>query len=272
MPISSYEQFKRSFTQGLTQEYFVNFDATSAQCYSDIFIHNVNQLTGLVDPTTAVICDKTTAGSLNSSINNRSPNELYLTSASLSNADFTYSSIIVIDRLSHQSGLISNSASAQTTNLPTAALTRYTDGAGVMAGVAVYGGFSSLTATVSYTNQSGTSGRTGKLRFFNTATDFALVSLDSSDSGVRSVESLTMDSAGGSITNMGIVLFKPLCIIGLNKNVTRGDFYQDFISGDFLGGIPSINDNACISFIVQNTQQFSSSSSTVIGNFNYYSP
>jgi hypothetical protein len=271
MPISSYEQFRRSLTQGLSEEYFVSLDASSNPCYFDIFSHNINQATGLTDPTTPVACSKSTQGALNSSINNKSPQSLYITSSSLSTSNFICNSIIVVDRLSHQSGLISNNALAQTTNLPTAALTRYTDGAGVMAGITVYSGFSALTATVSYTNQSGNSGRVGRVSFDNTVSDFSLISLDSGDSGVRSVESLTMTSAGGSITNMGIVLFKPLCIVGVNRSVTQGNFHQDFVSGDFLGGIPNIDDNACISFITFNTNEFASINTIISGSFNYYS-
>ena len=45
--------------------------------------------------------------------------------------------LIIADRLSHQGGLSGTVTTAQTTNLGTAALTRYTSGIGVMAGLEI---------------------------------------------------------------------------------------------------------------------------------------
>ena len=77
---------------------------------------------------------------------------------------------IMIDLLNISGGLSGTVTTPQTTNLPTAALTRYTSGEGVMAGIIIFStvGTTSTTITISYTNQAGTSGRT------STATSFGI--------------------------------------------------------------------------------------------------
>jgi hypothetical protein len=185
-------------------------------------------------PTTAVACDRTTVGALGQK---NGSNDLRLISVEV--ASFlgagtpTFGNVannpnpcllMLCDRLSHQGGLSWNTTGSQTTNLPTAALTRYTSGEGVQAMIETYtaGGFGTLpTITGSYTNQAGTSGRafTGDLGQTGTNESQAanavipLTSMQASDTGVRSVESITVSIASGVAGSFGVTLFKPLAFI-----------------------------------------------------------
>ena len=158
---------------------------------------------------------------------------------------------IIADRLSHQGGLSGIVTTAQTTNLPTAALTRYTDGVGVHIGLSIYTqvGTTATTVTASYTNQAGTSGRTTAAVVFG-GTGFRegnrliTLPLQSGDTGVRSVESVTVLATTGTAGVFGVTLYKPLFAIGLES--MHGVFNGGFVTGGVGGGIPEILDDACL--------------------------
>lgn len=209
-------------------------------------------------PSAPVACNKNTIGALNSEINNSlGSNKLYSLGGSINDISGEQAGYMLIDRLSHQGGLLITTTSPQTTNLPTATLTRYIDGVGVMIGLSIYVGFSSnytTNVTVNYTNQAGVSNRVSPSRTFptnnldNKRGAFYLVPLQDGDYGVRSVESVTLSTAGASaIFNFGVVLFKPLTIIGRNNFRTIGQ--ANFIDGNFLGGIPEVLDDACLNVL-----------------------
>jgi hypothetical protein len=220
----------------------------------DLWMYNLS--TTVSAPTTATACSRSTAGALNVDIaNSAGSNKLYFIGSTLENYNtIWYRSFLLVDRLSHQGGLSYTLTTTQTTNLPTAALTRYTDGSGVMIGITTYGalnaGFTGGTVTMSYTNQSGTSGRTavattmpaGNARAIGT---FGIISLQSGDTGVRSVESVTSSITATSGT-FGVCLFKPLGIVSFTDTCI---YFNNFIDGGFMGGIPEIIDDACLSLI-----------------------
>jgi hypothetical protein len=229
-------------------------------------------------PSTATACNKTTTGSLNSILPDFSPSSVYITQVNQSTL-IDIPCYILVDRLSHQGGLVGNTTSPQTTNLPTAALTRYTDGVGVMMGLSIYASTISsvgvgFSITVSYTNQDGTSGRTSPLQNYpydwSSQGIFLLLPLQNGDRGVRSVESFTTTTTQSGAGNLGITLFKPLCMIGKNM-IERANIYQkDFITGGLLGGIPNISDSACLSILAINGPRAGlGASGRVHGNFFY---
>lgn len=127
--------------------------------------------------------------------------------------------LILYDRLSQQGGLPGTTGTS-TSNLPTAALTRYTSGEGVwiMAGRmnGTLGG-TVVDITCSYTNQAGTAGRTSGIIRNGTSEEqgFAQIfPLQLGDTGVRSVESVTLSAQANAGTNdWGISLIKPLLIM-----------------------------------------------------------
>lgn len=128
---------------------------------------------------------------------------------------------LIIDRLNHSGGLSGNIITSQTTNLPTATLTRYTSGVGVYAALHIITsvGATDSVATVTYTNSAGTAGRTGTIVWAaNTpgARTFYPVPLQADDLGVKSVESVVLSVATGAVGNFGVVLFKPLAFIPMD--------------------------------------------------------
>lgn len=108
--------------------------------------------------------------------------------------------IVLFDLLSAQGGISATAAGAQTSNLPTAALTRGdTTGAGVEGWLVISTTFTAgaRTITVSYTNQAGTSGRSGTVDIPATGADAHCmfpVGLQSGDTGIRSIQSATISS------------------------------------------------------------------------------
>lgn len=162
-------------------------------------------------PTTAVALDKTSTGAMIRPIAGSGDQMLVGSRFSSSIND---NGAWLIDRLSHQGGLSGTVTTAQTTNLPTAALTRYTSGVGVYAALEFYTavGSTDATWTIVYTNQTPTGSRS--VSFIMTATPslngFIVLPLQGTDTGVRSVESVTLTPSTGVAGNFGVTLFKPL--------------------------------------------------------------
>jgi hypothetical protein len=178
----------------------------------------------------------------------------YVAQLELANSANAFTSLMLIDRLSHQGGLSGTATAEQTTNLPTAALTRYTDGVGVMAGLEIYAALGALaqTVTLSYTNQAGIAGRISKPVVIgatndNAASRFIPIPLQDDDTGVRSVESVTPSSSTGTAGNYGVVLYKPLMLIPNVSNQAHA--LQQRCLNPFIGGYgcsPEIHDAACL--------------------------
>jgi hypothetical protein len=159
--------------------------------------------------------------------------------------------LLLVDILSHTSGLNATLTTSQTTNLPTAALTRQTSGAGVMGALIIWTqiGTTPVNATVDYTNQAGTAGRTGRCVFgsaaFRNTNQVVPFSLQEGDTGVRSVQSVQLAATTGTAGNFGVVLFKPLYAV-LATDVSGVLSSAGFLSGNVCGGIPVIDNDACL--------------------------
>ena len=233
MPISTYSDYLLRLTKNIhsVQVSKTVPSVTAGYSFSTAWTANANAAT---IPTTATICDNTTVGALNRE-----------TLIGLSNYDWRLNSItsqnqtvgtnfFLIDRLSHNGGLSCTSTSTQTTNLPTAALTRYTNGNNVFIGFEMYGsivGAVATTITCSYTNQNGTPGQTSKPVLFGPGR-IVLASLQDGDTGVRSVESVTL--AGNTTlasTSFGITLFR---VLGMTQPF---DYYQGFYGANSYNAI-----------------------------------
>lgn len=205
-------------------------------------------------PTTSVALDKDSAEAMGPipAINTGS---LQLLGARLNSSGISGICVILADILNVSGGLDGTIITAQTTNLPTAALTRYTSGEGVMAGIIVYTiiGTTATTFTVSYTNQAGTSGRTSTATAIG-GTNFREVNvllpipLAAGDTGIRSVESVTLAGTTGTIGNFGVCLFKPLAMLSMES--FTGVSPLDMVStGGVIGQFAEINSNACFSLL-----------------------
>lgn len=204
-------------------------------------------------PTTSVALDKTSDASIGP-IPAVGSGRLTALAGRLNTAGTSGVGLIMLDLLNHSGGLNGTLTTAQTTNLPTAALTRYTSGEGVMAGIIIYTtiGSTITTATISYTNQAGTPGQISTATQiggsnYNAATTLIPIPLAAGDTGVQSVESVTLAGTTGTAGNFGVCLFKPLQMLALND--VMGAIPLDAVSsGGIIGSLCEVNPDACLSF------------------------
>ena len=163
--------------------------------------------------------------------------------------------LVAVDLLNQQGGLSGIVTTEQTTNLPTAPLTRHTTGEGVFIGLIVYTivGTTGTTVTVRYTNQDGVANRVSPATAFG-ATGFREVGrliqvpLAEGDTGVRSVEGVTVLASTATAGNFGVCLFKPLMTFSLDS--TTGAIPIDAVSsGGMIGSMAEFDDDACLTFI-----------------------
>lgn len=168
------------------------------------------------------------------------PAQLYL---GLFNVGVSVAATIFLrDRLMH----VGNLSGILTTAQPTIhnALTRYTTGDGVQGYIEIYSatGATAATANVSYTNQAGVSGRAGTASIVASPNAGRLfpITLQAGDTGIRSIESVTLSVSTGTAGNFGVTLYKTLAQVGLLlPYVTQG---QDAIA---LGAQEVLN-GACL--------------------------
>lgn len=164
--------------------------------------------------------------------------------------------MMIIDRLVHTSSLSGTVTTAQTVN--STALTRYTTGDGVMVALVCWTptGTTASNVTVSYTNQANTSGRTTISQAAWTAGfgqgsalapvagQMQILPLAAGDTGVRSVQSVTLSASTLTAGDFGIILFKPLTIINMeNANYQEKDFVIN------TNSLPELQDSACLSMV-----------------------
>lgn len=162
--------------------------------------------------------------------------------------------IQMYDRLLHIGGLDATSTSAQTVG---GTLTRNTGGVGNEIWLEVYTqiGATGTTATVSYTNQAGTASRTTQAAViggtgYREESRIIKMALQDGDTGVQSVQSVTLAASTTTAGNFGVTVAKP---IGMGMCETAGGaFFRDFVSG--LPSIPEIDTDACISFALLPSQ------------------
>lgn len=261
--LADFNALKASIEKGKAYPYIKNSITTNSARWMSFWTATPNAGAA---PTTAAACNANTVGALLQEPKLTTlANSFYLVQADLAVQTSAFTSLILADRLSHQGGLSGTATATLTTNLPTAALPRYTDGEGVMAALEVYSslGTIAITATLSYTNQAGVSGRTSKPVVIGGASDstisrFFPVSLQDDDTGIRSVESVTPTTSTASGT-YGVTLFKPLMLFpsfSQPAEAVQARTFNSLIGGH--GCCPEIMDDACLQLI-------GLSNSTVLG-------
>ena len=136
---------------------------------------------------------------------------LYMLNANLA-CSSSHFGVFIYDKLVATATLSGTVTTAQTVN--STALPRYTDGAGVELWLEWYSatGATSVTATISYTNQAGTSGKTATATIASStpANRLQRVTLAAGDTGVRSVQSVTLSASTLTAGNFGISLMKKI--------------------------------------------------------------
>ncbi len=200
-------------------------------------------------PTTAAVPFSTAVGCLTGGAGGIAGTDLRLLSAQMSSTQ--PGTFILCDRLSHQGGLSGTVTTAQTTNLPTAALTRYTSGVDVYCGLSIYTqvGTSPTTVTTSYTNQAGTASRTSTaVAFggtgFRNSSRFVLIPPAAGDTGFRSVESVTVAATTSTAGAFGVTLYKPLAYFVIERPGGQVDFSA--LDGQGSASFNPIMNDACL--------------------------
>jgi hypothetical protein len=201
-------------------------------------------------PTVAAIPDRTTTGAIpfTAATGGR---DLHLIGTSIT--PLTAGVFLLYDRLFHIGGLSGTSTADQTVQGSPAspALTRNTGGAGNIAWYEIYTiiGTISTTLTMTYTNQTGTSGQTSTIGIgaasFREVTRAQRIPLAAGDIGIRAIEKVKLTGTTGTLGNFGITIAQPLAWIPVGAAGTAG--WRDYTTG--LPGIPVINPDACLALM-----------------------
>lgn len=182
--------------------------------------------------------------------------QVIATSASGAGATDFSGTLILADRLWHNGGISATSTGAQTIVSPTwpaRDTAGATSGDGVLLALecsATMGSSGPPTITVSYTNSSGTAGQTGTnisgtLLACPAQTTF-LISLQAGDTGVRSVQSITLSASWTSGT-INLVAYRPIALLELSSGRSK--------SIDALSGAMPIMYPGSVPFIMANNNQ-----------------
>lgn len=208
-------------------------------------------------PTASVALDKTAAQSIGP-IPGATSGKLQILGGRFNTTGVPSGAVVAIDLLNVSGGLSGTVTTEQTTNLPTAALTRHTGGDGVMIGLVIYTavGTTGTTISVRYTNQAGTPNRVSTVTSFGgtgfrEAARLIQIPLAAGDTGVRSVQGVTLTATTGTAGNFGVCLFKPLTTFSLDS--TTGTMPIDAVSsGGMIGSMAEFDDDACLTFMAFN--------------------
>ncbi len=253
MALTSFDQYLQKL-RDTTPDRFPSLSGRYAQCGT----WTTNS--GAV-PTTSVALTKATTGAQLPNIPNTGDQFLQVTTLGHQlNSGILVGLPMITDRLVHSGGLAANITTEQTTNLPTAALPRYTAGVGVMLALDVYTstGGTATTVTARYTNQDGTAGRVTQVVVWPASAPVGrryILPLQDGDTGVRSVEGVTFAGSPGAAGNVGVTLFKPLG--WAHGNMMHGGGQWGEAMAALYGGLFQVHNDACIEFL-----SFGGSSST----------
>lgn len=202
------------------------------------------------NPTTSTVLTNASSGALKQTTSATGAKKRLL---SLVAVGLVAGTLIVYDRLVHTGGLSGTTTGAQTTNLPTSALTRYTTGAGVEAWAEIYTavGTTATTITASYTDDAGNTGNaTPTIAFggtgLNNAQRIIPLPLAAGDRGVRAVASMTIAASTLTAGAFGCTLAFPLVTIPLPVAGIGNQWAGVLVSGGPLDlGATS---DACVAF------------------------
>jgi len=163
--------------------------------------------------------------------------------------------VLLYDRLLHQSDLSGEATGAQTvqgTHPGSPALTRNTGGVGNFAFVEIYTqiGATARVVTMNYNNTVPTSGRVSPSvtiggTGFREATRVIMLPLVAGDTGIRSVQSITLSGSTVGVGALGVTVGRPLAYMGVGGPGAAG--WRDFTTG--MPGIPQIETDACLALL-----------------------
>lgn len=259
MPLADYDEYVAKLKENRAADFQMSaaFGTVARLCFASRLF-----LPAPATPTASVALDKTSDHSIGP-MPAVGSGRLTIMGARLNPSSIGGQAVILVDMLNVSGGLSGIVTTAQTTNLPTAALTRFTSGEGVMIGLCIWTfvGGTSTTVTVSYTNQAGTPGQIstvtqiGGSNIANNAGRMIPIPLAAGDTGVRSVESVTLAGTTGTAGNFGVCLFKPLAMMAMN-DWQGAEAFDAITSGGFIGALAEVHADACLSvFGIGNVSQ-----------------
>lgn len=202
-------------------------------------------------PTSAATPTSSTTGAL-SIPTPQTGEKLYLVTFSSTNG--TVVTPFMYDRLAHMGGLSGTVTTAQTVNLDLTTASGQdrcdANGLGVKWWLEWYTdtGATAITATVSYTNQDGTSGRTSQsisLSATRRASMCYQILPQAGDLAIKSVQSVTLSASTGTAGNFGVTARRQLAMLNTIP-------VQNFcVSKDpFALGCPSFPGEACLEILL----------------------
>lgn len=158
---------------------------------------------------------------------------------------------MLYDRLVTTDGLSGTSTSVQTVN--STALTRNTDGLGVLCAIEVYTalGATPVTATITYTDENGVAGNVGTISIpANAPAGSFLIPMTMAlgDKGVKSVQSVQLSASTGTAGNFGITLYRIITTLAYNAT--------DYVERDLvlqLASLPTLVANTCLALAIMAT-------------------
>lgn len=164
----------------------------------------------------------------------------------------TSGTLFLYDRVWSCSGFSGTVTTAQTVvGMPT--LTRPdSNGIGLEIWIECYTatGSTASNLTVSYTNQDGTAGRTTASIAHTTsmpANRMYRCTLQAGDTGVRSIQSVTLSASTGTVGNFGVTLMKRIAVIA--APATNLNYSKDYAEL----GMPIIQNGTCANLVHQGT-------------------
>lgn len=253
MPLASIDEYSSLMSAGTASDFqMVNSGTGSVGRLTDL---SNRLLPSPALPTASVALDRSSDRSINGPVSNAGGGKLMLLGGRVNPSGLSGVALFLSDYLVISGGLSGTETLEQTTNLPTAALTRYTGGDSVRAAIIIHTavGATASTLTASYTNQNGTPGRTTASTVIGGSGNreggrvLPLV-LEGSDTGVRSVQSVTLSATTGAVGNFGVLLYRPLSMMCLN-NAEGANVIDAVSTGGFIGSFAEVQDNACLSLM-----------------------
>jgi hypothetical protein len=258
MPLADFQAYQAALQRVSAADFQQSLATGSAARLTDLA---VTFLPAPAVPTASVALGRDSDRAINGPTQRAGTGRMAILGGRISPAGASGVALMLVDVLNISGGLNGTLATAQTTGLPTAALTRYTSGEGVQAALVIHSvlGTTAVTATCSYTNQAGVAGRitpafaidsgsrqTGCLR---------PLPLQGGDTGIRSVESVTLSASTGTAGNFGVVLFKPLAMMFAN-DVEGANVIDCVSTGRMVGQFADYENDACLScFAVMQANQ-----------------
>ena len=164
---------------------------------------------------------------------------------------------LLVDRLFQMGDFDGSVLTAETVSPAGHALSRYADGEGNRIYIEVRKDFSSTAATifVTYTNQDGTGSRVTELRDFGINPYYKYIAgsvlempLQDGDSGVRSIQSVDVESSFGATARFNVLIGHP---IAASENVGKIGVAADKALGM---SIEEVDPDACLFFMSWDTQ------------------